>query len=273
MSNLKKDLKPIFFPVEKVDASTVMVSDLTFNPQLTHFIVTEQKGVRTVVNACSKNYHLISNEELMTPLVERLEKEYKVEARVTQTKNARFYVDFIIKDLALEVIKKDMIFPRIRMNNSYDGSVRYSFYFGFFRLVCLNGMTAPVKELSSGDFKLRHTPGTGGTALERTMESIEIFLDDAPKIIKGYQDLAKGKLTMDACMERIQEVIDNTKFPQKKMEKVLERLNIEKELGLPLNDFIVYNAFNHALYNDGSKAKMHKKDRLDQQILTYISNH
>jgi hypothetical protein len=235
---LKDTLKPIFFPVEKVPAEDY-VTGIQFNDQLSHWIISTTNGEQRVVNACSRNYHLISNEELLTPLIEKLESMYTVSATFKVTKGARFYIDFVIKDLEMFVMKGDRILPRLRVNNSYDGSVRYGLFFGFWREICTNGLMV-----------------------------------DAPKILKAsYDPLVKKKLTDDQAKERIQEIIENTKLSQKKAEPILQRLTLEQEAGLPLNDFLVYNAINYVLYNDGSKMKQHKKDKLDEQILTYISNH
>lgn len=266
---LRDTLKPIFFPVEKVPASDY-IEGIEFNDQLSHWIISTTNGEQRVVNACSRNYHLISNEELLGPLIDKLESMYKVDATFKVTKGARFYIDFVIKDLEMFVMKNDRILPRLRVNNSYDGSVRYGLFFGFWREICTNGLMGIKWE----GFKLRHTPGTGAQALPRTIDAIEQFMDDAPKILKtSYEPLVKRKLTQDQAAERIQEIIDNTKLSQKKAEPILQRLSIEQEAGLPLNEFLLYNAINYVLYNDGSKMKQHKKDKLDEQILTYISNH
>ena len=271
MSKLKKQLKPIFFPVEKVSIEDYLgpkTFPLTFNDQISHWVISKVKGEDgRVVNACSKNYHLISNEELMTPLIEELESQYDVEASFVSSRGARFYVDFTIKNEALSVMKSDKIYPRIRLNNSYDGSIRYGLDFGFYRQICSNGLWGFSWEKG---FKLRHTPGTGAQALPRTMDAIGEFLGFAPKLLKSsYEPLVKHTLTLDTALERVQDVIENTKFSAKKGEAVLARLHEERKT-LPLNDFLVYNAFNYALYNDGSKMKQHKKDKLDIQILQYF---
>lgn len=278
-STLRQQLSSLFFPIHKVNIAeytkhvTGKSLPFKFNKNLDHWIIAETvEGDELVVNACSKNYGLLSNEDLMDPLIKALEKEnYNVEAHVFKTDYTKFYTDFVIKDKSIP-IKKDMIFPRIRMNNSYDGSVKYQFSFGFYRLVCENGMTAPVKGLQSRSIKLRHTPLNTAGAIDKTMAAIKIFLDQAPEIAKGYDELTKRSLSWEKAMELIEEVIDNTKFPKKQHEAALARLKYEHEqLKLPINDYLVYNALNYALYKNPTQMKIHKRDKVDAQVLKFIT--
>jgi hypothetical protein len=162
------------------------------------------------------------------------------------------------------------MFPRVRMNNSYDGSVKYSFSFGFYRLVCSNGLSVPIQGLESRDFKLRHTPGTGSMALQKTMDAIDIFVEKAPEVIKAYNPLVKKTLSWEAALKRIEEVIEDTPFPKKKAEDVIRRLEKEKEMGFIVNDFLIYNALNHTLYQGESRMKTHKQDKVDAKVLNYL---
>jgi hypothetical protein len=267
-------LKALFFGVEKVPNENLFKDpEITFNSNLTHSIVVQTAKGPKIVKSCSKGYGLMSNEELMSPIIERLEGKYNVEAKVTQFNHSKFYTDFIIKDKEIPIIKKDMIFPRIRMNNSYDGSVKYQFSFGFYRLVCENGMTAPVTGMQSNNIKLRHTPGNSVGAMDKTMKAIEVFLEQAPEIAKGYQDLAKTKLNWEKAMELVEKVLEETKFPKKAKDEAIARLTLEHgTMDLPLSEYLVYNALNYALYKSSSNMKTHKKDRIDMQVLKYISN-
>lgn len=265
--SLKDQLKPLFFPIHKIE---VPDKGFKFAPALTHWIVATTPSGPLVVNSCSKNYGLISNEELMMPIVERFENSHEVEAKVTQWGYSKFYTDFIIKDVNVP-LKKDMLFPRIRMNNSYDGSVKYQFSFGFYRLVCENGLSVPLKGFQSKDIKLRHTPGNTNSAIDTTMKTIEVFLENAPKVAASYTELMDRKLQWDQALQLIADVIEETKFPKKSEEKVIERLTLEhKEMKLPINDFLVYNALNHTLYNLDTQMKTHKRDKVDQQVLNFL---
>lgn len=275
MSVLKK-LQEIFFPVKKIPAKDLLseeYADVTFSKKRDHVIMADTPEGPRVVNTCSKQYHLITNEELMTPLVKRMEKDHDVSVKVVKDDYSRFFTDFIIKDEKLSVMKGDPIFPRIRMNNSYDGSVKYSFSFGFYRQICTNGLTAPVKGMQSANFKLRHTAGGGPTALDRTMKAIEVFLTQSKEIIRGYDDLVKAKVSWDKAMEMIETVVEETKYSKKNVDIATARLKEELEQGYTLNRFLLYNAINYSLYNStASKMKVHKKDRVDGQVLNLISN-
>lgn len=271
MSKLLKKLSPLFFEVNKVKASDY-APGLKFSSGMDHLIIaTQDDGNKIAVNACSKGYHLISNRELMTPLIEKMEERYKnVDVKIIQFGHCKFYTDFIIKDLEMEVIKGDPIFGKVRMNNSYDGSVKYAFNFGFHRLVCKNGLTAPIEGMSK-DIKAMHTPNTGAKATQDTMDAISVFLDEAPEIIKGYKGMLH-KIKWEDALAKIEEIASATKFPKKQKETAAERLTIEMNMGLPLNNFLVYNAMNYALYQgDKTAMKEHKKDKVDLQILQKLS--
>lgn len=273
MSNLLKQLEPIFFPVEKVEALYRESNGIAwdFAAQMNHWIVVKpKKGPKLVVNSCSANYHLITNRELITPLAERLDKEFQnVEARISQSRHARFYIDFVIKDKTLDIQKGDRLNPRVRLNNSYDGSVRYSFEFGFHRLVCTNGLTAYVA--SDKSFKLRHTSGVGASAVDKTMVAIESFLKESGKMVEGYKEMNKKKITYESALDKIEDIIDNTKYPIKKKEGAVARLDEERKQ-FPVTDWLIYNSLNYALYHDDSKMKIHKRDKVDAEVLKYISN-
>lgn len=269
MSNLKKDLKALFFDVYKEPAPD---KDRFYAPHITHQIVAATPKGPLVVNACSKNYGLITNKELMTPLIELLEKSYEVEAHASNWGFSKFYVDFVIKDIEIKIQKRDKIFPRIRMNNSYDGSVRYQFEFGFWRQVCGNGLCVLLDELENGSIKMRHTPGNSKDAAIKTMAAIEGFIREVPRLTKGYHDLIEHEMDKDDAIEMINLVIDEVKrFPRKKEEEVMDRMDKEINMGLPINAFMVYNALNYVLYKTDSQMKPHKRDKVDLEILEFIT--
>ena len=72
--------------------------------------------------------------------------------------------------------------------------------------------------------------------------------------------------------ELITEVIENTKFPTRQGESVLERINEEhSQLGGSMNRWLVYNGFNYQLnHNTDIGTADHKKDRIDEQVLDYL---
>lgn len=268
---IPKELQTLFFGVTKQRADAYIKNTL-FSPHLDHWIITQTKQGPMVVNACSKNYELIPNKELIMPVYNRIATEHDIKLVVRQFGHSKFYVDFIFLDSKASVMKKDTIYPRVRLNNSYDGSVKYSYDYGFYRLVCENGLMVPEKGAEYRQMKLMHTPRAGdGRALELTLESVESFLGDWKKLLKQYDPLLERKLKMDEALKRMEEIREEGIFPARSMELATGQLQKEANLGLPVTDFLLYNAMNYALHsNPNSSMKTHKADKIDRKILDYL---
>lgn len=265
-----KVLKSIFFPVEKVPASD-FAPDLLFNNSLTHFIIaTDPKtDKRIVVNACSGGYELINNEELFTPLIDAITGEYHVELKVRSFAHSKFYVDVIFKDKDTKLLVKDTVVPRIRINNSYDGSIRFSYSGGFYRVKCENGLMVPEQGKAFETHSM-HTAGSSN-AVKNSMEHIKSFLKDSKELAQGYMPLIENKLELESAVKRLHEVVEETDYPSKTAEIAEARLRQEAIEGDRVSDWLVYNALNFGLNNNpNSKIKSHKADKVDFKVLDYM---
>lgn len=271
MSKIPPELQTLFFGVTK-ERADAYIKNVKFSPHLDHLIITHPSSGPLIVNACSKNYELIPNKDLIMPVYNRIATEHDIKLVVRQFGNAKFYVDFIFMDSKASVMKKDTIYPRVRLNNSYDGSVKYSYDYGFYRLVCSNGLMVPEKGTEYRQMKLMHTPKAGdGRALELTLESVEKFLGDWKKLLSQYDPLLEKRMKMDEALKRMEEIREEGIFPARSMEIAIGQLQKEVNLGLPINDFLLYNALNYALHNNpNSNMKTHKADKIDRKILTYL---
>lgn len=269
----QKAIAPLFFPIKKMKASNFVKKGLEFTPNKSHFVVADTPDGQYVVNTCSSTYELINNQELITPVIEKLEAAYDLKIKASVHNYSRFHVDFVIQDHNVGTRKKDDIFPRIRLNNSYDGSMKYSYEFGFYRLVCTNGLTAPIAG-TQHKMKMMHTPAAGDSvALNKTLDAIDIFVEQSAQIIKGYKPLMdKNYKTLAQATEKMMEAIKETKYPGRQSELAAERLAKEVNMGYPLNDWLVYNAMNFALFQNESKMKEHKRAGMDIKVLNYLLN-
>lgn len=259
--------KSLTLPVKKIPM-TELTDGLRFNNGLTHAIVIETDDGPVMVNACSKNYTLMTNAEVFGPIIKGMDSTHDIELKVRTRYHSKFYVDVVIKDKAL-LTKKDMVYPRVRFMNSYDGSLKYSFSFGFYRVVCSNGLAVPVEGMSSKTIKAMHTPSILDR-WEKAEEKIRDFLKDSKELTDGYRTLQERKLTLDEAIQRIQEVVKNTKAPTSRMEGMVNRLRAEVNSGLPPSDWLVYNAVNYELNHGGLNTAPHKLDKVDNQVLKYI---
>lgn len=271
-SNLDQ-LKKIFFPVEKREASDSM----GHSSWLSHEIVVMPPGMKRPyrVNVCSADYGLVSNESLIMPIWDALSQEYdNLEVRVTMLDYSQFYIDIVVKNKPLMgATKKDAIFPRVRIYNSYNGAVKFSFFMALYRLICSNGATAPVPDSEKrGTFMHTAQLKDDGSAAESVMAKLGPFIEKSKQIVRGYDPLIQHTLTQAAAIERIAEVQENTDFPKKLVEHAAARLTLESsELKQPINDYLVYNAINYALFQSGESALAdHKKDKKDAEVLNYL---
>lgn len=279
-----KKLEKIFFPVHKFSAEDFyQTRGLNYLPHLQSVIIAEHMGQKILVNQCGKDYELITNKMLFTPMVKRLEDEFgEIDVKIKGFDSpSKFFVDFIIFDKAFNVGTKkkvDDIFPRVRVNNSYDGSVKFGYDMGFHRLTCANGASVPVGNKNlKGDFM--HTPGLGaGTdeeiqkAVTKLMDTTESFLLDSAELIKGYEPLLEqGYDSFQTAMSRIAEMVEDITYPRKALEVAAGQLQKEINAGHPINDWLIYNAMNYGLYNNSdAKTPVHKLDKVDREILNYL---
>lgn len=265
-------LKPIFFPVHKEDNSNLF-KGYTFAPRISHSIVCyPEDGGKHIVNSCSKDYGLVNNRTLLEPLITHLEKNHTVEPTfISHHGYSKFYLDLTIKDETFK-FEKDHIFAKIRVNNSYDGRVKFGLEFGFYRVACKNGLTALI-EGSSHNMKLRHTMSSTAGIDEKALDHLEEFLGNAPQIVKNYKVLNTKAWKIERAQELMEQILEETKFPKKSLEIATERLRYENGIGYPINPWLIYNAMNYALYNSpNSRMLTHKRDKVDAQVLHHIVN-
>lgn len=269
------ELSSIYLPVEKVPSGTISPG-YEFPTGINNAIVVNlPDGTKKVVNYVSDIYHLVKNQDVIPPFLQEIQKFWKVETLVRHVGYSQFFVDFILKndDLKIKILKDDLIFPRIRLGNSYDSKVKYNFAIGFLRQICGNGMTVPY----GPEFKIKklHTPSLSDlTSFEAVMEMTSNFLKTTDTISEVYYELANHKVK--SVETRIDDVFDETGFPASLREDVLERAKIEmSQLKLTqANDWLVYNAFNYQLnHSEDVNIKEIKKEQIDLDVLSFLNDY
>jgi len=261
----------IYLPVEKVPVEDITIPGLEHPSGLSHaIVVTKPDGVRRVVQYCSEIYYLVENSSIIPVFEKEISRFYQVEKKIRIDRWSRFFIDFILKDKLVSIQDKDPVFPRIRLINSYDGSIKYHFQMGFWRLICSNGLMVPAGTIK--EFKSMHTPKIGKeTSFEEVLAMTSEFLAESNEAAEIYYELQDQPA--DDWMMRIEEVVEETAFPVSLQENVTERMGHELDLipGAQPTDWLVYNAFNYQLnHNEDLKAKQSKKDGMDQEVLAYL---
>lgn len=268
------DLNEIYFPVEKVPVDTIMPGYEHPSGLRNAIVVTKPDGAKRVVKYASDIYHLVPNQTVVDPFIAHMGRFFEVEPQIKMRNWASFEISVLLKDRVLTIQKDDGVFPRITLINSYDGSRKYQFNAGFYRLICSNGLTVPV---GAAQIKLKrmHTPHIEElTSFEAVIEMAHKFMEVADIPVELYRELASQDVP--DVNERVEEVLEETTFPKTLGEDVLYRASEEMEiLGLKMaNDWLVYNAFNYQLnHNDGLKAKESKKEAIDEDIVEYLLNY
>lgn len=263
----------IYFPVSKQPLKDLIPGYAT-QTKYSHAIVGELETGPKILNFCSSKYELVPNEKIVRPFLDIITDKWETDIQISHSHNSRFYVDVILKKEGLSVgsNKKldDTIFPKLRLCNSYDGSMKFQFNLGFYRLVCTNGMVAPVGDTTQ--IKMLHTPSIETLTNEAFLtELVGTFSENAELVTESYQSLAHSKIS--DIQQRVQEVLNNTKFPKRQEEAVIDRANIERESGIQSTDWLIYNAFNYQLnHNDVFEdMAIDKKTKIDHQVLNYLS--
>lgn len=259
----KCTLADILFPVEL--RNNPMPSNKEYSMQ----VVGQLNGGDFLLNACSDVYELVPNQEIF-PAIEQLLREagIKFSVEYMHINNVRFYSEIQITDKDYAYTMEgttDEIFPMFKGQHSYNGKTMYGIIFGYFRLVCENGLTIPLEEMKQYNLSIggKHTVSIQ-KSLEQLKSLINVFKVDALQITKSivaqFEMLAKS--TPDSVETRITNVLkaagikpqENTKFST--MEYIKAAAKYEAELpnlgynGV-INDWLIYNAVN-AYINDNS---------------------
>lgn len=253
-----------------------LIPGIQTNAQKEFAVVTEVNNQRKILNLCSAGYQLVENYKIVEHVEQMLERVgFKYEMSYKQYGNAKFFIDFTIDNqFNLPIMKNDRLIPRLRIVNSYDGSVKYSAIAGVYRLICSNGLVIPYDQIKR--FRKRHTKQLeGDESIKLALEVIGALIEDSESLLEPYMDLMEAKV-FDAEL-RIEEVVEHTSFPKNLSEQVLDRINEEqKSLHIPVvTDWLVYNGFNYQLnhnYED-STIQDHKRERIDLEVMDYLLTH
>lgn len=241
------------------------------------------------LNYCSDVYCLIKNADIF-PNIEQVLFNNTIDFTVEykHLNNVRFYADYQITDSRYAYLMNgtnDKITPMIRVQHSYNGLTQYKIVFGYFRLVCTNGLTIPIEEMSKFNLCIvgKHTENILHS-FEKLNDILVYFANNAKQITKeitAKYELLGGRW-VENIEDRIEEVlnatkmsiIDNSKFST--MNDIVNRITTEANipnLGYNgrVNDFLIYNGINQYL-NDDNRNIIAPEIRIekDSKILQYM---
>jgi hypothetical protein len=284
-------LDDIMFPVENVPQTDFACNSdysndifgyipdkdngIWFRPQPTH--------IKTRLNTCSDRYKLVSNAEVFMPVRELLNsKGIGFTETYMQKDNARFYGQYSIdaNPYSINGNPNDKIYPMLRVQHSYNGLTRYVISFGYYRLVCTNGLTIPVKEMNKFNKSIggKHT-----VSIIEAMGELKVllnqFVEQSGTFLHNFDVLAQKEYTEVLQWEnRVKEVMAATKIslgnnPENGWNYLKEIINRESMdfYGGVTNDFLIYNALNQ-FTNDNKLNTIvpEKRQEIDRNVLIHM---
>lgn len=288
MSTIKEsaticDLDYLLFPVEVRD------EEMPSNSEYRKRIVGQVNGGDFLLNQCSPRYELVPNADVF-PNIEKVLTDNGISftAVYRHIDHVRFYADYIITDSRYGYKMKgtnDTIQPKIMVQHSYNGLTKYKIHFGYFRLICSNGLVIPVQEMNEYNLVIvgKHTESIKRSFAELD-EMLKNFAANARQVVDAITDkyeLLGGRWVANVD-DRVKEVLNASKIniiDNKNFNTVNFITNvIAKEsntVGLgyngKVNDWLIYNAINQYINNDDLNiAAPEKRFEKDSTVFEYI---
>jgi hypothetical protein len=266
----KVNFEEILFDVEQHDPRKMnQFQGVGFGGQLATAIYAPT--LNKVLHFGGSMYQLISNDELMTPIYEKLVKIFGENGFRVQCWNEddrRFSTQFILNDRTIEVANKDMVNAMIEIQNSYDGTLRHSIGLSFYRQICTNGLMGWRRE--EPENKAKHFSG-----YIPNLEKIIKRLDNLDYQLKQFRKMSERQVTQQEIHDLTVKFREQTthNFPKKLIDIAVERIGNEADIaGAEQNAWIVYNSFNRILnHDDRIGLAMDKIERIDHNILSTLS--
>lgn len=253
---MKTELKEILFHVAKELNSEMLDVNTISSTEYGIYAYTNGNGQRrgkpTLLNTCSNVYELVPNAEIF-PVVEKLLNDANIPYDVTykMIDFSRFYADYEIKDFGVSVgNKNDKIYPILRIEHSYNGLLKYKLTFGWFRMICSNGLTVPVEGKEDQNITIigKHTKQILAS-LETLIDKLTFFTANAHKFTEKFETLA-GRFHKN-WKTRVENLIEATGIGKRGFDQIVSKVEEESKMlsGGEVNDWIIYNAFNFHIYN------------------------
>jgi hypothetical protein len=289
MKKVKKSVEIIslqesLFPV-RIERTNEMIPGIITNSEYSRMVIGEVNGTDKLLNCCSPRYELVPNVTIFPEILRVLDANgitYSME--FSHINHARFYCNIVLEDadLAFDLGNGDVIKPRLQIGHSYNGLTKYYIRFGYFRLICENGLVVPLQEMKEYNLSIvgKHTE-----SILRSFKQLDVLLHNLIENRKGFTAITKVFEVMNDTFvpninDRIAEVakasgiilVENSKFSA--LENIRLRAESEMaELNLPkINDWLLYNAFNQYINDDTINIKAPEiRAEIDTKVLTYMS--
>lgn len=276
-------LDDLCFPVDLVD------NPRKTNREYSRVVTGIIDGEEIDLNYCSPVYELVPNENIF-PKVEEIFRQHGIAFSVqySHTQHARFYGNYIIEDPRFAYIMEgtnDAIKFIWNFEHSYNGLTKYKGLAGFFRTVCINGLTVPVEEMKEYNLAIQ------GKHTAAILHSLEEFSNILTRVTQNLGEV-KTAITMKYELlggrwvakpqDRIKEVLQASKINIVENSKRNTLMDIQGRImseanktGLGyngrVNDWLIYNGINQYLHDDNLNiASPEKRRETDSRVLEYM---
>jgi hypothetical protein len=268
----KASFENILFNVEQIplDSERTILQDYNFTGQFSSAIYCP--GMNKILHMAGSNYNLVTNEELMLPIYDRLKQtfgESGITVRCTNEDDRRFSVRFILNESEIKVMEKDYSNLMIEVQNSYDGTLQHSISIYYWRQICSNGLMAWKK---GNTYAQKHDKD-----YLINLKKILTKLNTLDEQMDSFRKLTDRRVTtkeLEEIMLKARELKNHDAFPKKIIPEVPLRILQEAEqLDQEPNAWLVYNGFNYFLNHDERIGLgMDSKERIDNNILSLIQH-
>lgn len=278
----KCTLNDILFDVEMIEQT-----DYECNSDYQFDIFAYPEGRKIRVNTCSKQYELVPNNSIFPPIRQiLLDNNIQFTEQYEHINHARFYAKYIIenKELAANVGPNDFVKPQIVVQHSYNGLTQYSIQFGYFRLICSNGLTIPVKGMEDYNLSIK---GKHTSSILKSFEQLndklqffvsenvgKIIVEKYTKMYDNWIDNVKDRATEILTKSNIT-IVENSKFNLLNYIGGIAASEAEKLYNdnSKINDWLLYNAINRYIFDDQLNRKApERRNELDSKVLETFLN-
>ena len=268
-------LNDLIFPVSKVE------NPANTNSEYGYIVQGDVEGEIMDLNYCSDRYELVPNEVIFPRIEADLKSRgYKFSVAYHAIDNVRFYAKYVLEDSNLAIGSgSDQVKPMISVNHSYNGLTKYAITFGYFRMVCSNGLVIPLEghEATNLHISGKHTESILAS-FELMFSKMDIFFGMQETIKKRFEVLTDRSIANYG--ERIEAVLEASKLKPSKVQLTEINATAVNEAntlnGGVVNDWLIYNAINAYIYKgvdakgNKSKAVPEKKAAMDAKVLAEI---
>ena len=243
--------------------------------------MTTKKVGELDLNYCSDYYELVPNEKIFPAIRQTLiNKNIEFTESYSHIDHARFYANYVITDQRYSYNvggTGDMIQPVLNVQHSYNGMTKYKIQFGYYRLICSNGLIIPVEEMSAYNLSIvgKHTESIL-KSLIKLNNTLTYFVNHADQITLAitakYETLAGN--WVENWNDRVIEVLNTNKISitvgmKNTIAHITDTITFEakKYNKGKVNDWLIYNAIKRYIYDDQMNVKSPEiRNDLDSKV-------